>query len=310
MADPETPLRVAILGARGIGKVHARIFNALGCAVYAVLGSRDETARQAAEALREAHGIEARPFADLEALLATRPDAISICTPPALHFEQMMAAFTKGIPVLCEKPLLWAEGMTHDRLRNELGRLALNRYRRLHVNTSNASFIDAVADWLPPRDGITTFDFHFHTRGRNKGKAIAMDLLPHALSLLLRLKPRAALEDFTETVEDFAYDCAFRLGDVQVHFDLRSNPVGEKAFGFAVNDQAFSRIQEGQGESYRVYLAHEPSGERIPMRDPFEVYIEEFIRFVRAKGSRKQDRFEEAAANLSLMADILLGPAA
>ena len=35
----ERPVRVAIIGARGIGRVHARIFQALGANVCAVVGS-------------------------------------------------------------------------------------------------------------------------------------------------------------------------------------------------------------------------------------------------------------------------------
>jgi len=95
------PVRVAIMGARGIGRVHARIFHELGAEVCAVLGSSEESAARAAEELRSSFGIVPEPFSDVERLLERPLDAVSICTPPRLHFVHLMAAFARRLPACC-----------------------------------------------------------------------------------------------------------------------------------------------------------------------------------------------------------------
>ena len=46
-------LRIAILGASGIGKFHARDFKKAGCDVVAILGSNDKTAKATSEMLKK-----------------------------------------------------------------------------------------------------------------------------------------------------------------------------------------------------------------------------------------------------------------
>ena len=54
--------RVAILGARGIGQVHVRLFQNLGANVCAIMGSTMQTAQQSAELLNQSLGISSKPF--------------------------------------------------------------------------------------------------------------------------------------------------------------------------------------------------------------------------------------------------------
>lgn len=56
-----------------------------------------------------------RCFAEVEALLATRPDAVVVATPPSTHLALWNTLADRGIPVLMEKPFL---------LRGELARAA------------------------------------------------------------------------------------------------------------------------------------------------------------------------------------------
>jgi predicted dehydrogenase len=90
-------LRVAIVGAGYIARVHARIARELGGEVVGVCG---RTLASAA-----AFGIGAA-YDNLDRLLAEqRPDVVHICTPNNLHAGQAIAAFHAGAHVLCEKPL-------------------------------------------------------------------------------------------------------------------------------------------------------------------------------------------------------------
>ncbi|MCW5951155.1 MAG: Gfo/Idh/MocA family oxidoreductase [Propionibacteriaceae bacterium] len=94
-------MRVAVIGGGTIGSVHADSYRVAGAQVVAVV----EPNRQTADAFARTHG--ATVYADLASLLASadRPEAISVCTPPATHRELSIAALEAGIHVLCEKPM-------------------------------------------------------------------------------------------------------------------------------------------------------------------------------------------------------------
>ncbi len=56
--------------------------------------------------VQEGGGEETACFGDLaEALDTTTPDVLLVATPPEGHYEQIMLALERGIPVLAEKPL-------------------------------------------------------------------------------------------------------------------------------------------------------------------------------------------------------------
>lgn len=307
MMLPEKPLRVAICGACGIGRVHARIFHALGAEICTVLGSSDESAADAAAMLEDSFGIQAQPFSQLKPLLEqTQPDAMSICTPPQHHFEETLIAFDHNIPVFCEKPLFWHKGITQAEVGEKLAHIETHPNRRLFVNTSNATFVDRVVGKIGEAESVRSFFFRFHTQGVHLERDIALDLLPHGLSLLLRLLGAMEIQDLSEKRGGHTYYCCFHYGDCVVEFDFQELPGGPKAFVFAIDGRKFTRIQEGSGATYRVFLKDSYTGEKIEAQDPFHVYIKRFLDYCNNDAPVREDEFYESAANLRLMANILL----
>jgi myo-inositol 2-dehydrogenase / D-chiro-inositol 1-dehydrogenase len=101
-------VRVAIAGAGAIAHTHAGHLAELGHELTAACDPLVERA----EALVAASG--GRAFGDVEAMLvAGRPDALFVCSPPAHHAEAAAAAFARRIPVYLEKPL--ARGLDDGR---------------------------------------------------------------------------------------------------------------------------------------------------------------------------------------------------
>jgi myo-inositol 2-dehydrogenase/D-chiro-inositol 1-dehydrogenase len=94
-------IRVAMLGAGRIGKIHAA--NAAGnprCKLVAVA----DPAKEAAESLAKALGAEAST--DAKAVAARQDvDAVIIGTPTSTHIDFMLGAARAGKAVLCEKPI-------------------------------------------------------------------------------------------------------------------------------------------------------------------------------------------------------------
>jgi UDP-N-acetylglucosamine 3-dehydrogenase len=93
-------LRIGIVGCGGIGRTHLQAYRALGVAPVALADPFDAPLRAAVD---EYGGT---PYADYADMFGQeRLDAVSVCTPPALHQPITEAALAHGIAVLCEKPM-------------------------------------------------------------------------------------------------------------------------------------------------------------------------------------------------------------
>jgi predicted dehydrogenase len=93
---------VALIGAGGIAQAHAGAYAAQPerCELVAV----SDIAFSRAEELASAYGC--RAYRDAATMLQeAQPDAVSVCTPPAVHLQCVRAAVERGVAVLCEKPL-------------------------------------------------------------------------------------------------------------------------------------------------------------------------------------------------------------
>ncbi len=94
-------MRVALIGAGGIGKTHQQAYAAWPeqCEIVAVV----DVVAAAAESLAQTANTVA--FTDPTQMMdEVAPDAVSICTPPHEHLPLAQAAAQRGIHVLCEKP--------------------------------------------------------------------------------------------------------------------------------------------------------------------------------------------------------------
>ncbi len=92
-------MRIGIVGCGGIANAHVAGYAANGAKLVAVF----DVAQAAAEAMAAKTGAIAA--ASMEAMIDLQLDAVSICTPPAVHLENCRPFLEAGIPVLCEKPL-------------------------------------------------------------------------------------------------------------------------------------------------------------------------------------------------------------
>jgi myo-inositol 2-dehydrogenase/D-chiro-inositol 1-dehydrogenase len=93
-------VRVGVVGAGYIAESHAGGYAADPRAELAYVV---DPAAEKAAAFADRHG--ARRLADLDALLASDVDAVSICTPSPTHADLAVAALAAGKHVLCEKPV-------------------------------------------------------------------------------------------------------------------------------------------------------------------------------------------------------------
>ena len=99
-------IKIALVGAGGWGRQHARIFAQRPDVEFCAIAGRsaEKTAIRAAE-----YGV--RSYVDIgEMLDRERPDLVSLCLPNQGHFAATMAVIEAGYPLLVEKPLVFDLG--------------------------------------------------------------------------------------------------------------------------------------------------------------------------------------------------------
>lgn len=98
------PLGVAVLGAGHMGADHIRRLDQVvsGARVAAVA---DPDPARAKEAVAGLDGVSVHTEAEA-ALAAPGVEAVLIASPGPAHEEALLAAFARGLPVLCEKPMV------------------------------------------------------------------------------------------------------------------------------------------------------------------------------------------------------------
>ena len=95
-------MRSAIIGLGVIGNVHASVLSEQGEEIVALCDVREDAALRA----REKYAPNAKIYTDYQQMLdEAKPDVVHICTPHYLHAEMVIAALSRNVNTLCEKPL-------------------------------------------------------------------------------------------------------------------------------------------------------------------------------------------------------------
>jgi predicted dehydrogenase len=197
------PLRVAIIGASGIGKNHAGWFQGHGCEACAFLGSSAESVARTQELLQQLIGFEGCGYSDLgELLRAESPDIVCVSTPPPLHYDQVMQSLAGGAHVLCEKPLVYDVSLPNAELIEQartLVREASERNLLLGTQMQYGVAVDRVLELanVAPHE-VRQFSMEMETKNLRHGRdyeKIWIDLSPHPLSVLQEMAPAVELDE-------------------------------------------------------------------------------------------------------------------
>ena len=300
-------MKIAILGASGIGKFHARTFDKLNVEVNSILCSSKVTGKSTSQDLKDSLGLKVNYYDDLDMLLnKSMPDAVAICTPNELHYEQILKVLNKNIPIFCEKPLFWNKKDSFEAFSDKLKVISDHPNRAIFVNTSGAGYVKSIKNLLPLPKDLTSFSFNFTTQGNNKYLDIAEDLMPHGLAMLIELLGFHDITSFKQEYSESTYKCNFQYSGCKISFNFKEGKLLKKEFIFYVNEDKYVRIQNSSLKNYEVFLECISQNRKVKIDDPFEVYALRFINFCSNRSNLQKDEFNESRHNLNLMAKILL----
>ncbi|NOY81008.1 MAG: Gfo/Idh/MocA family oxidoreductase [Kiritimatiellaeota bacterium] len=216
--------RVAVIGASGIGKHHAKWWAMEGAEVCAFAGRSPDSVAKTRRVLEGLFGFQGKGYTDVDEMLrAQRPDIVDVCSPNALHHVHVRAALEAGCRVMCEKPFVYARPLTipeNIALARELvelaethglqiglctqyvmaARSALRAYRRSHGHVPLTSLRGELAS---------------PARGRGPDPVpVWIDLAPHLMAAIQVLLPQG------EVVWD-SVETDFRDYRAAVRFEVR-----------------------------------------------------------------------------------------
>ncbi|HIG16026.1 MAG TPA: Gfo/Idh/MocA family oxidoreductase [Candidatus Handelsmanbacteria bacterium] len=310
-------LRVAIAGAGGIGRHHAKWHAQGGSEVVAILGSQADRIPTTSRQLQELFGFHGRGYTDFDDLLAReRPDVIDICTPNEAHFDLARQALDAGCHVLCEKPLVWASTSTTAL---EQARSLVDQAEALGLHLGMCSqYATSLAQYrrlCPLIDPTTSSSFAVEMETLSRGQprdaaAIWVDMGPHPLSLILAAWPtasllpnslRVAFEGRTAmawfTIDAEGHHC-------RCHVTVRDRDEGPLVRRFSFDDHAVDLSGRADDEGvYRSVMTQD--GVEDLGDDLMRLLIEQFARAVCGDDSEPIVPPRVAMRNLGLQATIL-----
>ncbi len=312
-------MRFLVVGVGSIGSRHSRNLASLGHRVLVWDTDRDH--------LREAAtlpGIEAAP--SLEGALAAKPDAVLICTPPALHLGAAHQALAAGAHLFVEKPIAHSSDGVPALIdgARRLGRVlavgfnlrflpSLRRVKALleekragKVLAVRAEFGAYLPDWRPGRD----YRDNYAVRAA-LGGGILLDAI-HELDYLGWLLGEVAevfctaghWSDLAGDTEDVA-ELTLRLDSgalAQVHLDYLQRRYRRN---LQVIGEAGVIVWDFPTHTVRVHGA-EPRDEeafRVEDGDSNDMYLEEVRHFIRCLEGRESPLVdgEEALRSIRLV---------
>lgn len=270
--------RVAVIGASGVGRHHAKWWALEGAQVCAIAGTSLESVARTRDALAESIAFEGRAYTDIAAMLAREaPDIVDVCSPPDCHAFHVRMALDAGCNVLCEKPFVYDDTWPHEDLVAEayaLVQLAEDYGRRLSVCTQYAAGAHAIESlWRShaPKDPLAHYLARLETPARNRHPdpaRIWMDLAPHLVSVLIALAPDAEIQWDTVHPAFKAYEASATFdavlpGNRHIHCGLHAHnrlEPPDHVRHFALNRFPFVIIgEEGEDGHYRMRI-ESPAG--------------------------------------------------
>jgi len=283
--------RVGVVGARrvreGTGAYLAGHVQATGCKVVAVAGTALDAATVAARDLAHRHGIAATPYASAVAMVEHEAlDALVIASPDATHAALLDLALDANLHALVEKPLVYGErGTAGAWVARGTALVAAFAARGLCLVT-NAQWRHALPTYMrlfPDVAPRRASRFEMTLSPSVGGVAAVPTAMPHPLSVLDHLYPPAVpgLRDLRVTGAPDAYEVAFTHPgrDVACTVRLQRTEPRPRPFAFAFDGAVAHRTIAEPG--YRMALTTADGARAVPLPDPVEAVVKDFVARVR-----------------------------
>lgn len=270
----------------GLGPFVFRDLIAAGARVPCFV-TTNERSREAAESRLSAAGSPARGYLTVDAMLASESlDAVAIQSPSATHADYLEAALRAGLPVLCDKPLVWGRPGLALHAAEIVG--AFERAGLLLWEICQWPYTLTAYELLFPGALASAPErFEMWMQPVSAGVQAFGDSLPHPLSLLQRLVPggsprlgdvRIAPEPGRDDERCVSFDYHSDAGCVAVAVHLEPRRSGRREAAYALDGRVGRR--RISGARYRLSFVSD-DGREVPLADPMTHLVTDFVAALR-----------------------------
>jgi len=313
-------MKVAIIGASGIGKQHVKWFSYEGCDVVAFAGRTEDGISSTKTNLEKLFGFSGRGYTNIKAMLKKEnPDIVVISTPSDLHYDHIVTALDYGANVYCEKPFIWSSKLDVDKILNSAREILSKSGRKNLLVGMNAQYVAAVfyynkmrREFLGNLDNPSSFYFEMESKWNGKEidyYDLLFDVLPHPISLLLeffsydRLLKESLVLNINSMESILQFDFKDNFGNIcPAKIVCRKINEGIPVRRFGVN--GFIVDYNGRNDEqgvYSTYLNYKDS--EFKYEDLMRISIRGFIQAVKNKDpSLMFVSGEKACKNLEIQA--------
>jgi predicted dehydrogenase len=290
--------RIGIVGARrerqGLGPFVARDLVRLGARVPAFVTTTAASRESARAAFERDCGVQARGYLSVDEMLASESlDALAILSPSHSHGAYLEAALGAGLPVLCDKPLVWDEDDLANRAHEIIaafesaGLMLWENCQWPYTLDAYERLFRGALDRPPERFWMTM-------QPASAGLQALGDSLPHGLSLLQALIPGedAVLEDIRLELEDpdawivrLAFRYRTRDWSTQAEVRLVPSAVSPRTAAYALDGRRANRCVSG--DDYQLSFAAE-DGRAVALDDPMTLLLADFVAALSGRSDGRQ----------------------
>ena len=184
-------MKAAVIGIGAIAPLHIKALQACAQEIVALC----DIAIEKCHAAKEKFELTAAVYTDyLQMLDAEKPDVIHVCTPHYLHAEMICAGLSRGIHVLCEKPLainLQQLDQIEDAVKNSSAQLGVcfqNRFNPavlyLKEYFADKKITAAYAQLTGKRDAAYYASGDWRGKWETEGGGVMINQAIHSLDLV------------------------------------------------------------------------------------------------------------------------------
>ena len=294
--------KFALIGARrvrqGLGPYVARHLVELGAEVPCFLGTSPASIRESERTLG------ARGYLDLSELIAKEaPDALAILSPSETHERYLEAALEAGLPVLCDKPLLWGGPRLAQRASRLVERFAAAGLL-LRENCQWPYTLAAYRALHPELGPLASFAMRLSPASQEPRQMLG-DVLSHPLSLLQALTGAAPAraDEIALTAKPgevrLRFSYRFASSSVPCEITLRSSVRLPREAAYAVNGRWAERRIRATDYSFRF-----ADGEReVSAPDPLRELLRDAVTALSAPSVEPPD--PGIAGRMALLEQVL-----
>tara|TARA_A100001015_G_scaffold21172_1_gene24115 strand:- start:1135 stop:2004 length:870 start_codon:yes stop_codon:yes gene_type:complete len=288
-----------------MGLVHARIFDKLNFEIVGVLTSNNNSGVIAKKKLKETFGINTNNYVNFKEMIENvRPKSVTICSPPETHLKYIKESLKYNLFIFCEKPFFWFRNINKNKINLEFTKIKKLNRKKIIVNHSSVCFIEKIKNKNRLPKIIKYFKFSFFTNGIHEDHEIGVDLVPHASSIIIDLLGERNILNLKRKVSKSDYILNFNYGTTNVEFHFHQDKEGKKIFEFEINNQIFTRIQEGFGNTYKAFILDKHIDKKYEIEDPFLTKIKKFKNII--EGKTRNDEILNCEKIMKLSANLLL----